>query len=313
MQLRCRPETLLANLFKQAPISLTKSSRHAEFRRCLVNGSIFGALSLTLTMSAVQADSLKLSKVDGLTRTLIADNSGYDGATLPPPAKKKNQVTVSTDDAPEVTPVRKNKHRHTADVDGDPMTTPDTAGGASLPSPKKGPRANDMPGAKASADKDARPPGPGPEKRGGRDHDPGSMFGKGPLDLTALSLTDDQKQKIAQMHADNGTKMRELMKKRHEVMNQMKDVMFEADVTESQIRAKRDEARQIQEKLEDLRLNDFLAIRAILTPEQKLKLKDVKIANNSNGRGHDGDGPPGGPLRRADSPESKRLADTPPK
>ncbi|MFX5634061.1 periplasmic heavy metal sensor, partial [Acinetobacter baumannii] len=90
----------------------------------------------------------------------------------------------------------------------------------------------------------------------------GSFFGKGPLDLTPLALTDEQKQKIQQMRSDNAGKARELMRKRRELGGQMKEILFGPDSTDAQIKAKRDELRQVQEKLEDIRLDDMLAIRS---------------------------------------------------
>ena len=314
MPSRCKPRveslktnSLLCRSISEVSSKISKRIDFAVFRSRLTMGVCFGALSLFLTGSPSFASDLDSSnKPRTKNKVLISDNTSYDGATLPPPVKKKNQVTVSGDDAQDDAAGRKNKHRKIADVDTDPMSTPDTTGGVSVP-PKRSQKSADLPFSKGPGDRDFRPGGPGgPDRRGGRDHD--SMFGRGPLDLTALSLTDEQKQKIAQMHSDNGTKMRDLQKKRHELSVQMRDTMFQADVTEAQIKAKRDEVRQVQEKLEDLRLNDFLAIRALLTPEQKLKLKDIKIANTHP---HDGNGPPGQqPPKRADG-DTKHLADTP--
>src|SRR5208283_3284090 len=93
----------------------------------------------------------------------------------------------------------------------DSMNVNDTASGATMPSPKKGPHAFDGAGPRggfAANDRDGHPGGP-PDKKGGGGHDQG-IFGKGPLDLTALNLTDEQKQKIGQMHSENGAKMRDL-------------------------------------------------------------------------------------------------------
>jgi Spy/CpxP family protein refolding chaperone len=252
------------------------------------------------------ASDLNDGNLKSNSKIFISDNNNYDGATLPPPVKKKSPGTVSVDDTQDDASARKNRRRRIADVDTDPMSTPDAAGGVSVPL-KKVQKSVDSSSVKGSGDRDFRAGGPGaPERKGHHDHDP--LFGRGPLDLTPLGLTDDQKQKIAQMHTENATKMRDLLKKRHELSGQMRDTMLGADVTETQIKAKRDEVRQVQEKLEDLRLNDFLAIRAILTPEQKLKLKDVKIVE---GRPHDGDGPPGQPPPRRGDGDNKRLADSP--
>jgi Spy/CpxP family protein refolding chaperone len=279
---------------------------YAVFRRLLTLSVCFGASSLFLTTSPSLALDSNDGKLKPKNKVLISENSNYDGASLPPPVKKKNQVTVGGDDAQDDVSARRNRRRRIADVDTDPMSTPDTAGGVSVPA-KKVQKSADLPSGKGPGDRDFRPGGPGgPDRKGRRDRDP--LFGRGPLDLTPLGLTDDQKQKIAQMHTENATKMRDLLKKRHELSGQMKDTMLGADVTETQIKAKRDEVRQVQEKLEDLRLNDFLAIRALLTPEQKLKLKDVKIVE---GRPREGDGPPGQPPPRRADGDTKRLADTP--
>jgi Spy/CpxP family protein refolding chaperone len=268
----------------------------------------FGVASLFLTTVPVLASDSNNEKLKSKNKLLISDNSNYDGASLPPPVKKKNQVTVGGDEPQDDVSSRKSRRKRFADVDTDPMSTPDTAGGITVPV-KKSQKFADLSG-KGPGDRDGHaggPGGPGGDRRGHHDHDP--LFGRGPLDLTPLGLTDDQKQKIAQMRAENGIKMRDLMKKRHELSGQMRDTMFGADVTEAQIKAKRDEVRQVQEKLEDLRLNDFLAIRAILTPEQKLKLKDVKIVEGRPPR--DGEGPPGQPLPKRADGDTKRLADTP--
>ena len=304
MRLRCNP----ASLMTHPSFNLLKHSASGRpLLRIAVTTACLTALGLFLPLS--QATAADISSPLRSNTWTIADNTGYNGATLPAPVKgQKNQVAAS-EDAPDDAP---RKHRHRRDADADMSTANDTAGGATLPPPRKGQKPGDFAGARASND-ESKPAGPGGgppgDRKGFHDHGGGSMFGKGPLDLTALNLTDDQKQKIAQMHADNGQKMRELMRKRGELSGQMRDVMFQADSTEGQIKAKRDEVRQIQEKLEDLRLNDFLSIRSILTPEQKLKLKEVKIANKHN----EGDGPPGGPPKRAEGPEPKRLADTQPK
>ena len=270
-------------------------------------GACLVSISVMLPLTSAFADDL--NGRDSRAKILLSDNTGYDGASLPAPAKKKNQVTLSGDDTPDDTTPQKRHHnkRQDADASSDGMSSSDATAGATLPSPKKSTRPSDGQKPSLANEKDGRP---GLEKRGGGGGHDAGMFGKGPLDLTALSLTDEQKQKIAQMHADNGGKMRDLMRKRRELSVQMRDLMFDADVTEAQIRAKRDEVRQVQEKLEDLRLNDFLGIRSVLTAEQKQKLKEVKIAN----RPRDGEASPNAALpKRAEGEqknEPKRLADT---
>lgn len=275
-----------------------------------------------LSQPVFSADSETRKSGSVQNKVQVCDNASYDGASLPAPAKKKNQVVVGGDEGADGSVQRKNRHKKQVEIDtaSDSMSSngssSDSSGGASLPPPKKVTRPQSDAGKVANdKDKEARF-GHGGDRRGNREA--GGVFGKGPLDLTALNLTDEQKQKIAQMHGDNGAKMRDLMRKRRDLTTQMRDLMFDPDVNETQIRAKRDEVRQVQEKLEDLRLNDFLSIRSLLTAEQRQKLKDVKIAN----RPHD-DGSPSPPALaqpakraeldksdKSDKNDQKRLADT---
>lgn len=303
MRSRCKSRTNLLREFDERSV----------FRQIAVSVACLGFFSISLPLAA----SANSFAVDA-SNILICDNSSYDGATLPSPTKKKAATpaapsSTSAASAEDTDSNGAKKHRKKLADGGDSsspssssdsMNPGDTTNGATLPPARKANRLNGA--GPQGGDHEGRFMG---DKKGGG-HD---MFGKGPLDLTALSLTDEQKQKIAQMHAENGTKMRDLMRKRRDLSTQMKDVMFDADVNEAQIRAKRDEVRQVQEKLEDLRLNDFLAIRALLTPEQRLKLKDVKIANN---RPHEGDAPAGPGAKRdsadsKDGKDAKKLADSP--
>jgi Spy/CpxP family protein refolding chaperone len=98
------------------------------------------------------------------------------------------------------------------------------------------------------------------------------------LDLTVLNLSDDQKQKIQKLRADSAIKNRAIQRQLKENTNQMRDVMFDGTSTDAQIKAKSDEMKRSHELFADSQLEFFLAIRSLLTPEQKLKLKDVRAA-----------------------------------
>jgi Spy/CpxP family protein refolding chaperone len=104
----------------------------------------------------------------------------------------------------------------------------------------------------------------------------GNLFGKRALDLTSLSLSPDQKQKIQSMREQLAPKTRELRKQLTAKRMELRDMMFEATAGDDQVRAKRREVRQLQDKVEDLQMNDFLAIRSVLTPDQRQKLTDLK-------------------------------------
>lgn len=103
-----------------------------------------------------------------------------------------------------------------------------------------------------------------------------NLFGRKALDLTSLSLTPDQKQKIQDMRSQVAPKTRELRKQLVAKRAELRDMMFEANAGDDQVRAKRKEVRQLQDKIEDMQLNDFLGIRSVLTPDQRQKLTDLK-------------------------------------
>lgn len=106
----------------------------------------------------------------------------------------------------------------------------------------------------------------------------GHVFGYGTIDFSSLKLTDAQRQTIQELRKENSTRSRELRKQFKEHMDEMKTLFFAPDSTAAAIRAKRNEVRKIHEKLEDIQLNDFLAVRAVLTAEQRQKLAELKAA-----------------------------------
>ncbi len=130
----------------------------------------------------------------------------------------------------------------------------------------------------------------------------GGIFGRRPLDFSSLNLSDEQKQRIQQIRGQNSGHARDLQKNLKAQLDIMKDLMFDPTATDDQIRAKRKEVRQMQDKLEEIQVNDFLAIRKVFTPEQKklfadLKPQDRKVAGGPEDLG----GPPGGGLRKRDN------------
>jgi len=125
------------------------------------------------------------------------------------------------------------------------------------------------------------PPGdgqmPGRFRRGGGPQGPGGgLFGRTPLDFSSLNLTDEQKQRIQQIRGGNGARAREFQQTLKERRSAMRDLMFDPIASDEQIRTKMREVRQMQEKMDDVQINDFLSIRKVLTPEQRQKLADLK-------------------------------------
>ena len=174
-----------------------------------------------------------------------ADNN--DGATLPSPTKKSATTSASS-------AANKKNQKPDADDMGPPPADGDAGG--------------------------RRGPGWGPphDSKGGPPpmrHNGGFV---GMLDFTALGLTDDQKQKIQKLRSDSAIKNREIQRKVKESSNQMRDTMFDGTSTDAQIKAKSDDLKRAHEQFADSQLDFFLAIRQLLTPEQKAKLKDVRTA-----------------------------------
>ena len=117
-------------------------------------------------------------------------------------------------------------------------------------------------------------PGRGPRPNGfGK---PWERFGPGPLNLTPLNLTPEQKQKIQDIRKRTGTKARDLRKTLKEKRIKMRDAMFDPDVSEAKLREQHKEVSKLQQKAEEAMFEDFLSIRGLLTPEQKKHLPEVK-------------------------------------
>lgn len=102
------------------------------------------------------------------------------------------------------------------------------------------------------------------------------LFGRRPLDLTPLSLTEDQKEKIKQVRGQTSIKAREIRRVMMAKQGEMRDLMFDPTATDDVIRAKRMELRKLRDQIEEMTINDFLSIRAVLTPEQRKRLPEIK-------------------------------------
>lgn len=111
-----------------------------------------------------------------------------------------------------------------------------------------------------------------------------------PLDLSSLSLSDDQKDKIKAIRGRSVARAKELRQKLMTKGNEFRDLLYSETATNDQITAKRDEMKPIKEELESLRLNDFLAIRAVFTGDQRKKFAESKPEHKLHLRGGQGAG-----------------------
>ncbi len=224
------------------PLSSSAAAGINSTRRWICNARVPLALIIasagwiTADLSALAAPSANSAKLA----------SGGDGATLPPPQ-----------------PGYRRGQRKPAGAEGQDITPP-----ASIhPTP-------DDAGSKA-ADKGPAPADAAPGGWQGRGHHHGGGLFGGPLDLSSLNLTDEQKQTIRQLRSQNAPKARELRRAIQAKRAELRTMMFDPNATDDAIKAKRKELRAVQEQMEDMVLSDFLAMRNVLTPEQKKKLPEV--------------------------------------
>jgi Spy/CpxP family protein refolding chaperone len=89
-------------------------------------------------------------------------------------------------------------------------------------------------------------------------------------------LTPDQKKKIQEIRKQMGVKTRDLRKLLKEKRGEMRDAMFDPNVTDAQLREKHKEVSRLHQRVEQAMFDDFLSIRAMLTPEQRKHLPEVK-------------------------------------
>ena len=134
-------------------------------------------------------------------------------------------------------------------------------------------------------DSDAMPP-PGPPSASGpglRMRRPGGGglgqfggFGRGPLDLSVLNLSEDQKNKIKTMRQNTAGKAKNLKVAIKKSRGEMFDMMFDPETTDSALKAKHAEVRKLQGELGDLMIQDFLSIKGVLTGDQLKHLPELK-------------------------------------
>ncbi len=118
------------------------------------------------------------------------------------------------------------------------------------------------------------------------------------LDLTPLGLTEEQKNKIKSMREQTKLKVKELRQGLSAKQNEMRSLMFSPTATEAQIRTSCSQMRKLQTQMDDANMNDLLAIRGMLTSDQKKKLPECMPGRKNSARGgrHGfGPGGPGGP------------------
>jgi Spy/CpxP family protein refolding chaperone len=104
----------------------------------------------------------------------------------------------------------------------------------------------------------------------------GRMPGMGPLDLSVLNLSEEQKTKIRTLRESSASRGKELMQNLKQSRLQMRDMMFDPEVSEKTLRSRHAQLKKQEEELGSLMIDDFLSIRSVLTPEQMKHLPELK-------------------------------------
>ena len=126
----------------------------------------------------------------------------------------------------------------------------------------------------------------------------GASFNSRQLDLTPLSLSEEQKDRVRQMRQQTRLKVRDLHKEVLQRQSGLRKLIFDPDASEADIRSARSQLRQMQDQVDEANMNDLLAIRALLTAEQRKHLPDCLPSRRATGYGAPGQPPgafPGGP------------------
>lgn len=125
----------------------------------------------------------------------------------------------------------------------------------------------------------------------------GGLFGKTPLDFSQLNLSDEQRQRIQQIRGQNSGRAREMQQSLKDQRNQLRELMFDPAASEEMIKQKRKEVRQLQDRLEEMQLGDFLSIRKVLTAQQRQRFAALKPSDERGG-GNDTNRDSLSPVRR---------------
>ncbi len=100
-----------------------------------------------------------------------------------------------------------------------------------------------------------------------------SAMGRNTLDLSQLNLSDEQKSRIAALRSKNKGVGKEILQSIKSKRAEMREMISDPTFSTAQIKAKRQELRSLLDDLESNKLDDLLAIRAILTPDQVKRLR----------------------------------------
>jgi Spy/CpxP family protein refolding chaperone len=223
-------------------VDLASTQKEDLHTRCLLQAAFKGGLKAALASSVAIGLAFNSFSVNASSLALKEDN----------PGKTQGQKTSLS-----------------------PLIAQGHQGGTFLPKPNNDqPMPHTLEGPLAPEDSREFPPFRRPFAHGVVSG--GNFLGSRPLDLSVLNLTEEQKQKIQDLRTRDGLKAREFRKVLKDKRLHLRDLMFDPSSTDQEIRMERQDMRKLQNQIEELMLNDFLAIRSLLTPEQRQHFQELK-------------------------------------
>jgi periplasmic protein CpxP/Spy len=97
-----------------------------------------------------------------------------------------------------------------------------------------------------------------------------------------LNLTADQQAKIKAIREQEKSASTDQRKQMKAAFEQMRSLSA-GNATDAQLRAKHQQVRQLRQQFEDRRFETMLKIRAVLTPEQRSKMAELKQKHRRGG------------------------------
>lgn len=129
----------------------------------------------------------------------------------------------------------------------------------------------------SSGDMQGRGQGPGGDRGPGMDRTPPML-----RFADQLGLSDAQRNEIETIHSQAQTESEALRTQLQAAHEQMHGLMA-SDATDAELRQRHDQMQALQQQMGDRRFETMLAIRNVLTPEQRAQMQELKESH----RGHD--------------------------
>ena len=144
--------------------------------------------------------------------------------------------------------------------------------------------------------------GPGPDQGKGMGRGMKSEFGAGRM-AARLDLSDDQQTAIKALHENSRKEGTELRKEMMRLRNELRGEMLKDNPSEKAVLSLNDKIGALKTKLQANRLKTRLAVRELLTPEQRDQM--LMMGEDGGRRGH---GRHGGRSGRDDRGQARHRA-----